>query len=413
MIDYNKIIKISPENESIKFVVERLKSKNYRGFHLVQHQRVNYSELIGFLLCIYAVVNNNKMPIPKGDPSNISDLKEYPEFKKAFDLYVSTFGKATYKGVIKVVFLNLNRMGLLDRFNSSGVRIEPKVRSKKISSVGLSELGQKLLENPDKTKYLFLKGLDILFDGFINDLFELLQNEFINGYLEFDEFFLFVSYLGFTLDSKTETTTLSDVINLIMEFRKLKKHQKRALIDELSIISKLTKKLGKNNGKIDLKNWKNQTQSIFSFLSYAANLTVYDNKIFFGNKNKSSKITLERSSKQKELYFLNHYINRSEWKSKGFELHHIFPISYAENDKEFMEIDSWENLIYLDGMKHAQITQNRNAHLKISFDSDVISFSKPESPKDCIKAKKDENAIFNDLNQQLMLEKNIKLLESI
>ena len=91
MID--KILEISPKNLAIQFIHDRLKSKNYRGIHLVQHARYTYPELIGCLLAIYAVVGESKLRVPKGDPVSEDDVKDFPEFKNMVEIYRATLKK--------------------------------------------------------------------------------------------------------------------------------------------------------------------------------------------------------------------------------------------------------------------------------------------------------------------------------
>lgn len=409
---HENILNIDTNNLAVKFIYDRLNSRKYRGFHLVQHERTSYSELVGVLLVVYAVVGEGKMPIPKGDPTSDEHVKDFQKFKQATKLYMSIFEKGSYKALKKISFVNLNRMGLIDRYDNKNKLVKPNSRRKHIKSISISELGLKLILNPDNSRYLFLRALDVLLKGFMPDFLWILQREEFKKGISFDEFFLFVSYLGLKLDSSSEYVDSNMVIKLITSYRGLRKHQRERIYDELNKISKETKHLGKANGQIDLGNWRNQSQTIFNFLSFAANITVDNNKIFFGKKKKGSAVTLDRSIKEKEKYFNKHNINRDNWKGQGYELHHIYPLAYAENDEQFLKIDSWENLIYIDGRKHAEITQRRNMYLKLDFDDDSnIIFSRINDDTDQIVAIKDENVIYEVNNKELMLNKNNELLE--
>jgi len=249
-----------------------------------------------------------------------------------------------------------------------------------------------------------------LFDGYMSEILNLLQSKELKGKINEDEFFLFVSYIGFKLDNSQTKTNIHDIEKYILEYRKLKKHEKTQIIDFINKLSSKTKNKGKNKGYIDKVNWKNQTQSIFNLLSFTANLTVNKGDLIYGKKRKGTQITLERSIKEKELYFSKHSINVNDWKKKGYELHHIYPLAYASNDDEFLKIDSWDNLIYIDGKKHAEITQKRNKHIKLEFDNTNIKLQVPNNENDVINAIKNENVIYNESNKTIMKSKNDDLL---
>lgn len=282
-----------------------------------------------------------------------------------------------------------------------------------MKSVSISETGLELLFNPNNSKYIFTKAMDTIFEGFIGNVYELIQSEELNGVISFQEFFLFVSYIGLCLDGEVNPITVSDIVKYISSFRKLKKHERNSVIDEIVKIEKSTKNLGKKKGKIDFTNWKNQAGSIFNLLSFSANLNVdAKNRLTFGKKKKGSLITLERSLEEKKKYFAEHNINYDDVKGRGYELHHVYPIALAESDDEFIKIDSWENLLYLDGKKHAEITQKRNRHIKLDFISDGnIKLSIPSDDKEFIELKMDDNIIYSVDNQNIMLNKNKELLD--
>lgn len=408
-----KILSINPKNEALIFLNKRINSKNYRGTHLVQHQRYSYHEIVGSLLAIYAVVKDGKLTVPKGDPATDTDVADFPDFKKMVTLYSSTFNKGTYKSVKKIDFLNFARMGFLNRYNSKGNIISLDKRASDMVSISLSEAGIDLLLKPENADYIFTKGLDMLFDGFISEIYSILQNENIKGFITQDEFVLFVSYLGMTLDEENDPILINDVIKYITEYRKLTRINRLNAIDHIKEMSQQTKSLGKSKGQIDYDNWRNQAGSIFDLLKFAANLQIdNNNSLIFGTKKKGSLITLERSLKEKENYFKEHKIDYDMFKGKGYELHHIYPLALAENDTEFMAIDSWQNLIYIDGKKHAEITQNKNRHIELEFfNKHDAKFKKPDDSQNFIIAKKDENIIYNESLQKIMLQKNKNLLQ--
>ena len=84
-----------------------------------------------------------------------------------------------------------------------------------------------------------------------------------------------------------------------------------------------------------------------------------------------NEIKLKRSLAQKRQYFKEHSVS----KQIGFELHHIIPLCWAKTQNEFSLLDVWENMIYIDGYSHSQISQNNNLNVILKFndlDIDLI-----------------------------------------
>ena len=66
------------------------------------------------------------------------------------------------------------------------------------------------------------------------------------------------------------------------------------------------------------------------------------------NTNNINTVFSHSSSNMKEI--VNKY---------GFELHHIVPLLYATNRNQFDVLDTWKNMIYIDGFTHNIITQTK------------------------------------------------------
>jgi two-component system OmpR family sensor kinase len=222
------LLDIEPDNEAIIFLSKRLKSQNYRGNHLVQHQRSSLNELVGVLLSIYSVVKEGKLIVPKGDPKTEDDVAVYPEYKTMVTLYQTVFNIGSYSSIKKVDFLNLARMGLLDRFDKKDKLYPTYKKAYKMNSVALSKVGIELLFNPKKADYIFTQAMDVLFNGFMSEIYELFQYKDLKGYITLDEFTLFVSYLGLTLKDESNSTTIIDIAKYIKSFRQLKKTSKQS-----------------------------------------------------------------------------------------------------------------------------------------------------------------------------------------
>jgi hypothetical protein len=157
-------------------------------------------------------------------------------------------------------------------------------------------------------------------------------------------------------------------------------------------------------------NWKNETQSVINnFLK---------NTIYFNVKVKQNELTivlskkdglyndygvrLDRSNEVKLQYMQNHNVSYK----KGFELHHIVPLSYSTSYEHFRMLDDWKNIIYIDALKHSLV----NRHIILSkgdnHDLRLLSYHNDE-----VYLKDKENVLYAYNKLQLMLDKNRELRE--
>ena len=187
----------------------------------------------------------------------------------------------------------------------------------------------------------------------------------------------FVSAVYSEYDFKID---MPQCIKLINSFRLLSPKQREATIDKLTNQLKPDNYSGNKLEKRDFHNWKNKAQQIFHLL---------DQTIYFEKRtdNKVDKITLRktelnkdiadvqqrlhRSIKEKFNYFEKHKVE----KTKGFELHHVIPLSWSESLEQFKLLDQWRNMLYIDGYNHAIISQNKNKHVKMTNYQNTIILS--------------------------------------
>lgn len=183
--------------------------------------------------------------------------------------------------VKKIDFLNLSRMGLINRYNSKGKLISPNSKTKDIKSISLSHSGLILLEDSDNSKNIFNNSLKNLLNDLILDIFKLLSMDNIYGKITFQEFLFFVSYLGQKTNFDETSVKLEDVYKYILEYRKLIIQEQGQIINVIKELSNITEGLSKSKGKIDYTNWRNQSGSIFNLLSFVDNLRVVDNELIY------------------------------------------------------------------------------------------------------------------------------------
>lgn len=409
-----EITKIDPSKKCLNFIVERIKSNNYRGIQISQHNRYTKNDILIILQEIHNLVDEGLMQIRTTDlskrPQNISGEEKYAELTNNISLKLS---RCTQDSLRKNIFVDMHRMGLIDRYNAKNKALSPFEKGIKkyisISKLGISLLKEKNIFNQN---LLFTRALENLLKGFgeeiLNIALELGSKNF--PYITEEELLLFASFLNQKLNNKTYSRSL--ILDLIREYRRLNKHQKKHLIYKIQTYCNPNKFLGNKTQKRDFHNWLNETQQIITLLSQMSYFEYDEEKrrlfIKIGkNGIYKDKAKLKRSIIEKRKYFKKHGIIL---KSNGFELHHIVPLCWAKSIIEFQILDNWKNLVYIDAFSHAQITHNNNANVKLKFIDKYVIFIDFENKE--VKCQKDINILYDDSKQDIMLEYNKKLLET-
>lgn len=164
---------------------------------------------------------------------------------------------------------------------------------------------------------------------------------------------------------------------------------------------------GNKINKRDFHNWKNKIDQIVYLLNQTVYIETDDDKIYLKtgtNSFSSDNKRLDRSVKQKKLYFENHNVE----KTPGFELHHVVPLAWAESQQHFKLLDDWLNLVYIDAFSHAKITQNKNRNVLMSNDNKNIILS--DNSRNNVYLKQNENILYAPNNLSNMLVYNDKLI---
>lgn len=362
----DKLLGIQPALNSLMFLYDRVLKNDYRGIHKLQHYRWD-KEFIKIIL--KHLPRDEYLYHTKGDISNdyhYSDEEyEFCQYLDRVNKDLNKIGKSVSdNGVRKIIFVNLQRMGFVDRFTSKkklcNINKKSKYRYVRISQKGLNFLNSKDIF--EEQKHLGT-ALDFVFDGIVQDILDIL-NSLKHPYLTITEMMFFVTYLhkswnGIILNK-------DKIVEFINEFRNLNSRAKivEQVINEYCIPEHFS---GNKNDKRDFHNWKNQAQTMFDSLSLMS-LFEYDSqteRLLLKTKLNGEKIEFKRSSLIKKEYFLNHEIE----KDITFELHHIVPFYYAKDIDALKAIDNWQNLIYIDANSHKIFTLDKNAKkaIRINF----------------------------------------------
>ncbi|ADI35434.1 Type-2 restriction enzyme MboII [Helicobacter pylori v225d] len=255
---------IDPHKECLQFLCDRVLSGNYRGWHLSQHNRYDQDTICAFLEEIYKIVGNGLMQIRDQDmskrPKPIHGEEQYEELVKNVK---KILGIGTQDSLRKNFFVDMHRMGLIDRYEASGEKLYPHERSGHIKYIGLAPLGLKLVEAHRKggreaSKPYYDEGLKNLGVCVFGERCLEIMTSLNTFYLTEYESMFFVTALN--LDTNT-------IAKYIDEFRRLDKSQYSSVIGLVQNYCNPNNFSGDKSNKRDFGNWKNETQQIFSLLA--------------------------------------------------------------------------------------------------------------------------------------------------
>ncbi|WP_441725249.1 restriction endonuclease [Helicobacter pylori] len=253
MLDITAQLKnIDPHKKCLQFLGDRVLSGNYRGWHLSQHNRYDQNKICVILEEIYKIVGNGLM--------QIHGEKQYEELVKNVN---KILGIGTEYSLRKNFFVDMHRMGLIDRYGVNKEKLHPYERSNHIKYIGLATLGLKLVEAHPKggqgaSKPYYDEGLKNLglydFGERCLEIMDSLKTPYLTEY----ESMFFATALN--LDTNT-------IAKYIDEFRLLDEYQYSSVIGLVRNYCNPDHFSGDKSNKRDFGNWQNETQQIFSLLA--------------------------------------------------------------------------------------------------------------------------------------------------
>lgn len=407
MVDFKQLKAFN--NAAVDFLVSRLSKADYRGTHSVQHYRYDFDT-------IYKVLNllNKYAPNKKLLPIRTRDLSKQPwndpewaDYARLCSELNAELGKNTQDVLRKIIFVDLERLGFIHRYNKKQQLNSPF--SLNVNAyVSMSDVGLDLLAKKDVLQRSFLIGkrIELYLHDCIENLLYILRETDL-GYVDVYEYMFFMTAINFDSDF---SLSLQDAENLIREYRRLSPVQRRYLIDSLQSIMVPKAKDKKGSTKKDFHNWKNETQSLFmNFLQNLVffsleNVSRYNTKIVLSNKAGlfvDVGTRLDRSILQKQLYMENHKIDKKD----GFELHHIIPLAYSTSLEHFKLLDNWLNMVYIDGYSHGKIKNHIKLDVANGDDLKLVDDIK----NDEIYLKYKENVLYLPNKRDDMMAKNHEL----
>lgn len=325
--------------ECAEFLCKRLESPDYRGWHYSQHNRYTFDDVIKIFDILHEFIQEDFLIIRTTDSSKRP--QNYPEERLYSDICKKireAIGKGTQDSIRKNFFVDFDRMKLLERCDREEKKIEKGSKSR-VYKVKISDLGIKLIQPASRSqryKFVYSKAVGFLVNGAIDLLTGIMRK--LGNFLEVNEFQFFVSFIGERLDERIyDSETITNFI--LKDYRKLEKGERKLLKKKIKEFCCNTMILSKNKKeKRDFENWRNATWQLFHLL---------DTTTYFEFDKREEKLRLrrdfykdrmKRSDLEKRKYFDSHHVT----KKKGFELHHIIPLSWSEDEDDFKLYDDWK-----------------------------------------------------------------------
>ena len=397
-------VAVSPDNKALQFLSKRIMSENYRGSRSSQHNRYTMDE-------VHAILKLLDEFVPDGGLMQMrtTDLSKRPQplpgeykYTQFCEQCARKLGKGTPDAMRKNLFPDFHRMGLINRYRADKSPVDPYDNGPK-KYVSLSKMGLRFVRASSllDRHFIFAKGVNELLEGRIDVLLTLFDTpEYGIKRISSYEYMFFVSAIGGDPEFQL---TVKGAVDMICEFRALPGSQRHAVIDALK--EDLTPKQNvPKQQKRDFHNWHNKIQQIYYLLKQTRYFDVND-QCLIPIYQEDSESRLERSLSERREYFRKHGVI----KQLGFELHHVVPLSYSECMDHFKLLDTWDNMVYIDGYTHAQMTQKRHKNVIMKLAGDDIELLDYQNTS--IRLVHDKNIKYSPLNQPIMIRRNKALLD--
>lgn len=361
------LISIHPGLECLEFLAWRVGLDGYRGAHYFQHYRwdLDYIKIVLKNLKKYGMLLHTQGDIHK-EYRYKSQEQKWAKFVANTDRDLRQINKSiTDNGMRKIIFVNLQRLGLIHRFNKRK-ELCPVNKKAQYLYAQISQDGINLLEAKNIFDELKILGLaiDTYCGGLVQSILDCI-NSLEKAYIGNIEFTLFASFLGNTW--KGQILSVDKITEFIEEFRSLNARQETVVkcVREYCDPKKFN---GDKTQKRDFHNWQNETDSIFNTFALISLFEHDENseRLMLKGEIKGEAVKFKRSMVVKNEYFKYHEVE----KDIQFELHHIVPF-YSVNDIDMLKaIDNWQNLLYIDANSHKILSLDKEAKMAIKLDFD-------------------------------------------
>ena len=406
-----KINNISAGNIALNFVEKRILENSYRGMHFSQHNRFNFDDTQTILEIIDKIApNKGLIKIRTTDlskrPSNYDDETDYAKMCDEIKLKIK---KGTQDALRKNIFVDFHRMGLIERYDKNKNKLLPFKKGNTLY-VSLGDIGYNLIKEKKilQKYFIFTKSVRKILGGVIDIILNIIGDKNANiKNISIYEYMFFISAIDYS-NKFPFSISLNEAKEYIINFKLLTFSQRKAFIEKLKFALKPKKFEGNKNNKRDFHNWKNDAQQCLNLLGCTPYFE-YDGKEILYLKTSeysiNNYIKPKRSLIEKIKYFNKHNLK----KEPGFELHHIVPLSWAENVEHFKILDIWKNLIYIDGYSHGLITTNNNRNIILEFNN--IDIKLKDGVSSIVELKNKKNVLYDYQLKEVLLNYNKQIVE--
>ncbi|GAA8680465.1 hypothetical protein Kyoto142A_05760 [Helicobacter pylori] len=160
-----EITQLDPSKECLKFLANRIKSSDYRGLHLSQHNRYDQNKIKTIIQAIFNEVGEDFLQIRTTDmskrPSNIIGEEVYAKVVDNIcksEMPQDNLGKknqVTQDSLRKNLFVDMHRMGLIERYNKNKEPTNPYIQSN-IKYISFNSLSYRIFKRARFVKKKFL-----------------------------------------------------------------------------------------------------------------------------------------------------------------------------------------------------------------------------------------------------------------
>ena len=112
----DEILSIDEGNSFLRYITNRLRNNDYRGWHVSQHNRYDLDDISSILENIHKIASTDYFAIPPGDYKKDTKLaNHFEKFQTIVNETHSKMERGTINSIKKNFFPDLERMGFLLR----------------------------------------------------------------------------------------------------------------------------------------------------------------------------------------------------------------------------------------------------------------------------------------------------------
>lgn len=244
---------IDRKNLFLEYIVDRVQSDDYRGWHVSQHNRkgTTKEEAESILKAIHRIAGEGEFDIPPGDSGDEWSDGEYCEYRRIVCEIKENIGKGTLNSVKKNHFPDLERMGFMERGRLGNTIINGRLSSRAMEFVRA--------DSEERKSRMFTDGIKRLFGERLTELINIMRCGSCAGEeISTCELMLIVSDERIGVERKME---------MLNSFRDLEEGQQKnaeRLIEKYADPANFP--CGNKTDKRDFGNWENQTKQMIGLL---------------------------------------------------------------------------------------------------------------------------------------------------